>query len=236
MLSDLAQLMAHAEPQLSVPDYRRLVVQENILGKPTRTTREHTIRKLKALYGLEPGIPVFRNMVRLWRVDEASTPLLAMLCAHARDPLLRIASNAVVGAALGEIVAPETIQAVVEAKAPGRFSPTNLRAISVRVLSSFTQSGHLVGNLTKIRQQAAGTPVNAAYAAFLAFLEGYRAQRILSSPWAALLDTGHDTTADFLREAGRRGLINFRQSGDVFDVGFGDWLTPGEMELAREQA
>ena len=37
-----------------MPDFRRAVVEENVLGKRTVTTREHTVRKLKALDGLDP--------------------------------------------------------------------------------------------------------------------------------------------------------------------------------------
>ncbi len=59
MLSDIEVLLEHACPEMTMADYRRLVVSENILRKPTHTTREHTVRKLKALYGLDPSYQSF---------------------------------------------------------------------------------------------------------------------------------------------------------------------------------
>lgn len=235
MLPDLQQLMEHARPELTVPDYRRLIVQENVLGKPTRTTREHTIRKLKALYGLDPAIPLFRALLRLWNFDAASRPMLAMLCAHARDPLLRLASGAVIGTPIGQVASTKAVLEAVEARAPGRFSQTNLKAIVVRVLGSFVQSGHLTDGASKRRQSVRATPASAAYAAFLAYLEGYRAQRLLTSPWAALLDATPEALVDLLREAGRRGVVSFKHQGNVIDIGFTEWLTPEERELVHEQ-
>jgi hypothetical protein len=42
MLTELDALFQSSSPETRVPDYRRLVVGDNVLAKPTRTTREHT--------------------------------------------------------------------------------------------------------------------------------------------------------------------------------------------------
>ena len=235
MLAELRLLLQHASPDTTMPEYRELVVEENVLGKPTRTTREHTVRKLKALYGLEPDIPVFRTLVRLWAIEEASQPLLALLAGYARDPLLRALTAPVLDAEIGQVVRADDLVAEAERAVPGRFSPTNSKAIASRVLSSFTQSGHLDGKTEKRRTRANATPVSAAYAFYLAYLEGTRAQRIFSSVWARLLDVPEEGLPDLARDAARRGLMDYRQVGNVVEIRFPDWLSAEEEELTHDQ-
>jgi len=235
MLAELEMLLDQALPEMTMVDYRRLVVQDNVLRKPTNTTREHTVRKLKALYGLDPRLPAYRALVRLWKVDAESRPLLAMLCAQARDPLLRLASPPVLSVEYGTAVPPDAIVARLATAAPGRFSETNAKAIASRVLSSFEQSGHLAGRSTKIRCATVATPVSATYAFFLAYLEGLRAQRVLSSWWASLLDASPDRLHDLAQAASRRSLFTFRHIGAVVELRFPELLTRDEEDLTRVQ-
>jgi hypothetical protein len=234
MLTELGLLLENARPEFSMPDYRNLVVTENVLGKPTHTTREHTARKLKALYGLDPVLPIFRILFRFWQVDEESRPLLAMLCAQARDPLLRLASPAVLKEPIGALVARQAVIDRLATEAPGRFSETNSKAIASRVLSSFEQSGHLSGRAQKVRTRAHATPLNATYAFFLAYLEGYRAQRIFSSPWARFLDVSNDDLPELALHASRRGYCDFRRVGNIVELRFPELLRPAEEEWTRE--
>jgi len=231
MLAELEALFRSSSPEMRVPDYRRLVVGENVLAKPTRTTREHSIRKLKALYGRDSEIAVFRILRRLW--DDAgseSRPLLAMLCAQARDPLLRLSSPPVLETASGTTVDRRRIEEAVASGAPERFSESSTRAIARNVLSSFTQSGHLEGRTVKVRVRARATPVSATYAFVLAYLEGYRAQRILGAPWSALLDATPAELGALAQAASRRGLCDFRQVGDVVELRFPALLTSAEEQ------
>jgi hypothetical protein len=235
MLSELELLLSHATPNMSMPDYRRLVVDDNVLGKPTRTTREHTVRKLKALYGLEPDIPVFRTLVQLWPIEAESRPMLALLAGFARDPLLRLLTPPVLDAPVGSVVTTDILVKEADHAVPGRFSETNSRAIASRVLSTFAQSGHLEGRTEKRRVRAHTTPVSATYAFFLAYLEGYRAQRIFTSVWGRLLDVPEERLPQLARDAARRGLMDYRQVGNVVELRFSDLLSAEEEELTREQ-
>ena len=103
------------------------------------------------------------------------------------------------------------------------------------MLSTYTQSGHLEGKIEKRRVRARATPVSAAYAFFLAYLEGLRAQRIFTSVWARLLDAPYERLPELARDAARRGLIDYRQVGDVVELRFPNWLSREEEELTREQ-
>ena len=101
MLAEVADLFAAVEPGAAYADYRAAVADENVLGKPTIATRRSTCQRLRELYALDPRVPIFRVLRRLWRVDVPGRPLLAMLCALARDPLLRATAPAVLALPVG---------------------------------------------------------------------------------------------------------------------------------------
>jgi len=235
MYAELEELFRETQPEAVVADYRRAIVEDNVLGKRTHTTREHTTRKLKALFGLDPQIPIFRALRRFWQVDEQGRPLLAMLCGFARDPLLRNTADAVLGAAVGTTVIPDAVEKTLRRNAPGRFSETNEIAIARRILSSWTQSGHLEGQQTKVRKRATATPGSTAYALFLAHLEGRRAQRLFDSIWGRILDGSNGQLVELAKAASQRSLIDFRGAGGVIEVRFPDLLTSDEEELLDEQ-
>ena len=93
MLRDLTELFEVVPPDAAREDYAAAIVEENALGKPTWVTRNVSRKYLTNLYGLDPGLPLFRVLRRLWDVDPAGRPLLALLCALARDSLLRSGSR-----------------------------------------------------------------------------------------------------------------------------------------------
>src|SRR5437016_3930716 len=95
MLPELRQLLASTAIDAAYEDYRAAIMEENVLGKGTASTRLWSWKKLRELYGLHPSLAVFRCFRHLWRTDSAGRPLLAILCACARDPLLK-ASAAVI--------------------------------------------------------------------------------------------------------------------------------------------
>ena len=83
-------------------DIKRVVVDENILGKATANTRTLTYRHLVSLYALNQNAPLFQVLSALWKIDVAGRRLLALLAALARDPLLRDTAAPIIGAAIGE--------------------------------------------------------------------------------------------------------------------------------------
>lgn len=79
MLDELSTLLATAPVGAARAEYRREVVELNVLGKPTMKARELTFRHLTDLYGLDPALPVFRIFRRLWDQDEHARPMLALM-------------------------------------------------------------------------------------------------------------------------------------------------------------
>lgn len=235
MLAELDLLLTHATPTTSITEYQRLIVEENVLGKATNTTREYSFWKLKALYGLEPDIPVFRTLAQLWPNDEESRPLLALLAAHARDPLVRLVTPTILDLPIGAVVPRADIEDIIHQTLPGRFSKPVSEATTRRLLSTFTQSGHLEGRTTKTRIQPTAPPVSATYAFYLAYIEGYRSQRIFTSIWSKLLDVHDAQLPELAKTAAQYGLMDYHQVGNVIELRFPNFLSIQEEELTREQ-
>ncbi len=235
MLAEITTLLAAAAPEAGRGDFRHLVLAENLLGKRTESNRIAADRYLSQLYGLDPSIPIYRIFRRLWDVDPPSRPLLAVLSACARDPLLRAAASGLLSVPVGEAVDPARVGESL-AGISSRFKPNTLASMARNVGSSFTQSGHLTGKLRKVRSRPMATPAAATFAAALGWMEGGRGQFLLSSFWARLLDRNAAEVLDLLLAAGRAGWIDVRSAAGVVELRMERLFTPAEMELCDGQS
>ena len=95
MLADLKTLLAAVPKGATNAEYRSSITEENILGKKTLSTRRLSGQRLSEVYGLGAEIPVFRLLRFFWDIDLEGKPLLGLLCAVARDPLLRLTASAI---------------------------------------------------------------------------------------------------------------------------------------------
>ncbi len=214
MLGELGTLLDAAPPEAPRSRLRELIVDENLLGKRSAGNRLTTFKRLSELYALDVAVPVYRLMRRLWEEDAEGRPLLALLCAVARDPLLRGSAGLVLEAPDGTVLTPHELAATVH-----RPMATSSRiAIGQRLASSWSQAGFLAGVTNKTRTRARATPGAAAYALALGFMEGGRGSLLLTTPWTRLLDCPPDEVLSLVRQAARRGWIEYRAAGDVMDL------------------
>jgi hypothetical protein len=88
MFTELDALIRVVPEGAAKQDYADAVVSHNCLRKATTATRRLTLQRLTELYGLDPKLPIFRVLRRLWDAEPSSGPLLSLLTALARDPLL----------------------------------------------------------------------------------------------------------------------------------------------------
>ena len=234
MLPDLRQLLASTSVSAEYEDYRVAITEGNVLGKGTASTRLWSWKKLRELYGLDPSLAVFRCFRALWETDSAGRPLLAILCACARDPLLRTSGVVILQAPVGSVITSGDFAQAIERVAPGRFSPKTLRSMGSNLYASWTQSGHLTDGKTRRRGHPAVSPETIAYALVLGRLTGARGPLLFSTFWAALLDSPRDTLYDLAARASQLGWIDLRRMGSVVDVGFSKLLIPGEEAALRE--
>jgi hypothetical protein len=216
MLRELGELLAAHVATGQNP--RVLVLESNVLGKPTASARRIALARLRGLHGVGSTLPISRALTALWRLNPAGRHLLALLSALARDPLLRHSSGVVLPATLGASVRWPVIAAHFSVSFPGRFSPNMLKSLSQNCASTWTQSGHLAGRSSKVRAQVRATPATAAYAALLASLAGFGGPTLLASPWLRAVDCCRDELLVLLRQAATLGLARVRVAGDVVEI------------------
>jgi hypothetical protein len=216
MLREVSQLLAAGITDTA--SVQTLIIKENILGKSTAAAKASAVRHLRNLYGLGAPTAVTDGLSTLWSIDGESRPLLAVLCALARDPLLRDSAEVVLTAPAGAAVGAHEIAERLASLHPGRFSPGMVGGISRNCASSWTQSGHLTGRVKKVRVRPRPTPVSAAYAALLAALAGFGGPALIASPWLDVLDVSAHERLSLLRRAESLGLVRVRAAGDVVEV------------------
>lgn len=227
MFDELAAVLAAAPEAASREDYAAAIVEGNCLGKATTATRRLSNQRLGELYGLDPGIPLFRVLRRLWSVDTPGRPLLALQCALARDPLLAATVSPVLALAAGSDVQRDAIRAALKDAVDERLSEATLDKVIRNVASSWEQAGHLVGRTFKKRALVRATPGTVAYGLYLGHAVGFRGASLFATGWVSLLDCTPVAARDLAVEAKRIGLIDLRIAGDVVDLAL-DRLDPAE--------
>src|ERR1039458_7944113 len=220
MLAELSAVLANVPKGSCAPDYRDAILQQNVLGKTTDSTRRESLRRLRELYALDPATPIFRLLRKLLALDAASLPLLAIQVAWARDPLLRATTPPIVEAAEGERVETTSLAQALEAAFPNQYSELNRNKIARNAASSWTQSGHLAGRAKKTRQGIKPTAVAVTMAFFLGDIAGYHGAAVFSNPWCRLLDLSPDRAKAMGFEAHRAGLLNLRAVGEIVELSF----------------
>jgi hypothetical protein len=220
MLADLQKLLISVPASAQLEEYRSAVIEQNVLLKSTGVTRQETFRRLRALYGLNPNILLFRALRDLWDLKPEAQPILALLCAIARDPFLRASTDVVMSTPVGEEVTAGEISKAVDEKFNGRYNPI-VAGIGRRTASSWQQSGHLQGKFKKIRSIPQFSPTSTAYGLFLGYLCGGRGDGLFDTFWSHLLCAPLHVLHDLAITAAKQGLLEYKHSGNVTEISFG---------------
>jgi hypothetical protein len=234
MLGELSLLLNGVPPDAPASRYREAIVDENLLGKATRSTRLKTTEHLTALYALDPAFALFRLLRTFWETEQAGKPMLAFLAASGRDGLLRDSTDCVLAVPSGEGVNAAGVAQSLDERYPSRFGPTTLHATAQRLASSWTQAGYLTGKVAKRRTQPNVTPQVTSYALVLGYLSGLRGSLLLDSVWTRLLDRPRAEVMELTEEASKQGWLRLKAAGAVVEVTFPGLLKPAEERLAHE--
>jgi hypothetical protein len=218
MLAEMEAVLEVTGENAERGDYTSAIIDANCLSKATAATRRLSSQRLSELYGLEPGIPLFRVLRRLRGIDPTNSPRLALLAAVARDPLLAATATAVIPLAPGAEFQREPMKTALRNAVGDRLNDSTLDKVCRNTASSWTQSGHLEGRTFKKRRLVLASPATAAFALYLAHAAGYRGAEIFSSAWFRLLDCDPSRARHFALEAKRLGLIDLRMAGDVVEL------------------
>lgn len=229
----LEQLLGSVGRHEDAEAYERAVLEQNVLGKGTTGARKRTLRYLRELYLLRPDSVLFRALRDLWTDEISGQPLLAGLCALARDAVFRASTAAIFETDPGDEVTSADLAAAVEKVFPSAYSESTLAKIGRNTFSSWEQTGHLhaLARTEKVRSRPTCTPATVAYALLLGHMEGVRGAALFDTIWAQTLDHPRSHLVELATVASQRSLIDFRYSGGVTDVGFTELLRPMEGQL-----
>ena len=234
MLVEMKSLFHALPATAAAEEFDKLIVDENILDKPTLSTRKKSLRHLRQLYGLNPSKTLFRVLWQLGHSDFDSLPQLCLVCAYARDPQLRQSYELIRTLRHGEVLEHAAMEQHLEHSYPSRFSTAMKKSMSRNVNATWTFAGHLQGYATKTRRLPEAQPVSAAYAMFVGYLTGLRGETLLDSAYGSLVAPGRSELLAALVLATAKGLISFKQSADVVEFDFSNFLTPTERSLVYD--
>jgi hypothetical protein len=218
MLEELTAVLSAAPPNSRPDAYAAAVVEDNCLAKQTAATRKHSLQHLRELYGLDPAIPLFRVLVRLWQIESAGRPLLALLASVARDPLLRATADVIIGMPEGAELQRTAVREALAKAVNNRLNESTLSKVARNAASTWSQSGHLKGRTFKFRRAVRATPISLAFALYLAHAAAFSTEESFSSGWVRILDCNSSTGLELAAAAKRLGLIDLRTAGDVIDL------------------
>lgn len=228
MLGELSLLLEQIPSDAGSKDYLTAILEDNVLGKQTYSARKVSAQKLRELYGLDSGLPVFRLLRFFWSLDEQARPTLALLCALARDPLLHLSIDVILQMPLGASFNKQEISQAIAQAAPNRFTANTLSSITRNIASSWTQAGYLTGKVRKIRTQPVITVATVTYALVLGYLEGHRGQALFATSWIRVLGLPTTEIIVLVREAARRSWLDYRGVGSMIEIRFPQLLTEEE--------
>jgi hypothetical protein len=218
MLAELRDLLAAVADGARREDYTEAIVGGNVLGKATTSSRKLTNQRLGELYALDASVPVFRVLRRLWGIDEVGRPLLALLCALARDPLLRASAGAVLSLMPRAELMRGPLLDRLRSATGSRLNEAILDKVARNVASTWSQAGHLEGRVRKVRKLVDPTPGSVAFALWLGHLEGLAGEELLRTRWVGVLDRGPAALLDQALRAKQLGLIRARSGGSVVEI------------------
>ena len=218
MLSELAELLGALPADASREDYASAIIDDNVLGKKTASTRRAFNQRMGELYSLDLKLPIFRVLRRLWEIDDKGRPLIAMLCALARDPLLRITAPVVISLDIGDELIRQSYLNEIRSSTGDRLNEMSVDKVARNTGSSWAQSGHLEGRVRKIRKLVEPTACSVAFALWMGSLFHLSGEELLSTPWTAILDSSHADLLEHTLYAKRLRLLDASVGGGVVEI------------------
>lgn len=232
MMSTELELLFKAVPEDAAPEvYRDVILNLNVLGKSTASNRSYSYSCLKDFYALDPCIPLFRGLRRIWKNAADGHALLAFQAAYARDSIVRQTASLVLEKESGMKHSRAEMEEAIREQTGTKYSEIMVCSVAKNLNSSWTQAGYLEGRGYKKRIRPDVRQFHVAFALFIAHLDGWRGVSMFDTPWLKLLDRPKDELLRLAEGASRSGIIRLMVSGEVVEVRFPGWLTLEEEAL-----
>jgi hypothetical protein len=233
MLPELNQLLTPIKSEVDISEIQSLVVDQDVLQKPSAANRLKTFNFLKGLFGLSPSQALYREFFRLAKLSPADFSVLAGTLAFAREPILRDCAEMVINKDIGKSLGREDFEVWIRQHMPGRFSESMYISFSHNLYASFFQLGYLgeASGKVRIRKRREIRPVSIAYAGFLDWLNGLNGMSLLEGKFMQTLELEKNESLSLLSSAGQQGLAGVALAGGILQLDFSGWLRPGEQRL-----
>ena len=222
MFNELSHLFEFVPQGATFASYSDAVLSENILMKETQENRRKAYHYLKNLYGFDGNSLLFKSFRYFWDADPDARTQLAVIYAVFNDILLRSTAEFILLKEKGQVVSPAELSATIPATFPGRYSERSQESIGRNCASSWTQSGHLKGQVKKVRSKPALTVGGTAFALLLGDVTGIRGEPLFSTLWAKLLDADRTELGEVAFYANKRGWLRYKHIGSVVEISFRD--------------
>lgn len=238
LLEDLSSVLAACPTNATCDHYRVSIIDENVAGKDSLSSRQRTFRYLREMYRLDLDDAPFRAMLRLWAREPQGRPQIALVMAVANDHALAATSSGILSIGTGEAATSESLANAVEREFPGSYSPAIRAKIGRNALSSWTQAGYLHRSSPRgpaLRRQIDPSPGAVTMALVLGHADGLTGERLFDTTHTALLDSSSGTLHDRTHDAARKGWLEYRSRGMVTEVNLEALMAePGDSRLPLE--
>lgn len=222
MFTEISILLRELPIDATPADYKEAIEGQNLLEKPTQSSRQKSYRHLIELYGLDPSMVIFRTARRLAKQCPDQLPLLAMLCTYCRDLQLRQSFELISTLSPGEHLTRERMEEHLEERFPGQFSAAMKKSLAQNVNTTWTASGHLEGRAKKIRSRPHPGWASSTFAMFLGYLLDLRGEILLNSVFGRLVAAEPHQLLAHLQTAGSHGWLRLRAAGGVTEIDFSE--------------
>ena len=216
----------------SADEYRTAIVDDNVLGKPTTSSRQKSFRHVVQLYGMDPSLILFHTLRIVAEESPESLPMLGLVCAFARDPQLRHSFKLIESLRPGEEMPRIRMEEHFESGFPGRFSESMKKSLAQNVNTSWGIGGHLTGRTRKYRAIPASNSPATTYATFAGYLLGLRGDLLLQSTFVRLVEANTSLAISQLGTASARGWLRFRHGGGITEIDFDTWMERHKQEVS----
>lgn len=223
--AEMESLLRLAPLNTAPKELRRLVVDENAVGKASAASRGKVWQQLKASYLLDPAVPEYRALLE--GLAAASAPadrgLLLFLMLARTDRLFRELTLSAVSPELARpsaaIQTGQVQQALLEIVGSDvGWSHETLVTVRQHALSALKDFGVLQGGTKKKTARLRPGPHVVLFATRLAQLTGCSPRQTLSSVWFQLLGLDEEHAWEAMHAAAAAGVLRCRRQADVIEL------------------
>lgn len=228
LYTELHQLLDASHDLLTVGGYRALVIEENVLARPSAAARSKLWKELKGRYRLDAADPVFSAFWTEWRRCESDPErgLTAYVLFSLNDRLVAeigcewlfsLLRRAPADIRVADVLAFISL-AEVDHPEVSSWSPKTRLAVAQKYGASVRDFGLAKGTSRKttIRPALYASPVRLLVQALR--LAGVRPLELVRARAFRLLALDESEVIDALGELNRMGSLRFRMQGDIVEL------------------